>query len=178
MAKNKPSKKTKTPPPPAPEGVEFYFDKFAASHQNPANKLIYTIFIPLLIFGLIGIVWTIPFPYIKFLGQYNADFNWASVLLAVVVYYYIRRSAVLGYFMLFVMLIFFYLITQLVQWQNAGGPNMGILCLVIYFISFIALFVGYKMEGKKLSFEYRYKNILIAPIFLLHLILKRFKIKY
>ena len=178
MAKNKPSKKIKTPPPPAPEGVEFYFDKFAASHQNPANKLIYTIFIPLLIFGLIGIVWTIPFPYIKFLGQYNADFNWASVLLAVVVYYYIRRSAVLGYFMLFVMLIFFYLITQLVQWQNAGGPNMGILCLVIYFISFIALFVGYKMEGKKLSFEYRYKNILIAPIFLLHLVLRKFKVKY
>jgi len=177
VAKKKPNT-TKTPPPAKPEGLEFYFDKFAAAHQNPTNKLIYTTFIPLLIFGLIGIVWTIPFPYIKFLGQYNADFNWASVLLAIIVYYYIKKSAVLGYFMLFVMLVFFYIITQLVQWQTAGGPNMGVICLGIYFISFIALFIGYKLEGKQLSFEYRYKNILIAPIFLLHLVLKRFKIKY
>jgi uncharacterized membrane protein YGL010W len=132
----------------------------------------------LLIFSLIGIFWTVPFPYIKFLGQYNADFNWASVLLAVMVYYYIKKSAVLGYFMLFVMLVFFYIITQLVQWQTTGGPNMGVLCFGIYFISLIALFIGYKVEGKKLSWEYRYKNILIAPIFLLHLILRRFKLRY
>lgn len=176
MAKKK-TNNSKTPPPVKPDGVEFYFDKFAAAHQNPTNKLIYTTFIPLLIFGLIGIVWTIPFPYIKFLGQYNQDFNWSSFLLAIMVYYYIRKSAVLGYFMLFLMLVFFYLITQLVQWQNTGGPNMGLLCLGIYFISFIALYIGYKIEGKKLSWEYRYKNILIAPIFLLHLILRRFKVR-
>jgi uncharacterized membrane protein YGL010W len=178
VAKNKRSSQNKTPPPVALSGVEFYFDKFAAAHQNRTNRLIYIIFIPLIVFGLFAICWSLKFPYIKLLGKYNQDFNWASFLLAFAVYYYIRMSPVLGYFMLFILLIFFYTITELAQWQSAGGPNVGIIGLVMYFISFVALFIGYNIEGKKLSWEYRIKNMLIAPAFLLHLVLKRFSVKY
>jgi uncharacterized membrane protein YGL010W len=168
----------KTPPLAKPDGVEFYFDKFAASHQNPATKIIYTVFIPLLVFSIFVLAWCVRFPYIKFLGQYNADFNWSSILLAITVYYYIRLSPVLGYFMLFALLLFFYAITQLALLQTSGGVQLWLIGDVLFIISCIALFVGYKMEGKKLSFEYRYKNMLIAPAFLLHLVLRRFKVKY
>ena len=178
MAKKKSSNKTKTPPPAAPTGVEFYFDKFAAAHQNTVNKLIYTIFIPLLLFSIFAIVWTVQFPYIKFLGQYNADFNWSSFLLAFMVYFYIRQSPVLGLFMLFIILIISYVITELVQWQNSDGPALWQIGDVVFIISCIALYIGYKLEGKKLSWEYRIKNMLIAPVFLLHLVLKRFSVKY
>lgn len=178
MAKKNTNTK-KTPPPAAPVGVEFYFDKFAASHQNPATKLIYTIFIPLLVFGLFGILWTIPFPYIKPLGQYNQYFNWSSFLLALMVlYYYFKFSPLLSYFVMLILFGYYYIITQLVEWQKTGGPDFGLLSLGIYFISFVALFIGYLLEGKKLSWEYRMKNIIIAPLFLLHLILRRFKLKY
>jgi len=177
VAKKSPSK-TKAPAPVELTGLELYFSKFAASHQNPVNKIIHIIFIPLIIFGLFAICWSLKFPYIKFLGKYNQDFNWSSFLLAFVVYYYMRLSPVLAYFMLFILLGFFYIITELVQWQTAAGPNMGIIALVIYFVSFIALFAGYELEGKKLSWEYRMKNVMTAPIFLLHLVLRRFKIKY
>ncbi len=177
MAKNK--KATKVSPPPAKaEGVEFYFDKFAAAHQNPATKVIYIIFIPLLLLSLFGIAWVIPFPYIKFLGQYNQDFNWSSFLLAAMVYYYLRLSPVLAYVMLFILLIYFYLITTFLQVQKGGTENLALVSLAIYTISCIVLFIGYVKEGKKLSWEYRVKNMLIAPVFLLHLVLRRFKVKY
>jgi uncharacterized membrane protein YGL010W len=171
---------TKTQPTPTikPGSVEFYFDKFAAAHQNPANILIHIIFIPLLLFSVFGLLWAIPFPYIKFLGQYNADFNWSSFLLAAIVYYYLKLSPILSYFMLFIMLAYYYIITLLLQWQKAGGPALSTLCGLIFVISCVALYAGYKKEGKKLSSEYRYKNILIAPLFLVHLLVKRFKIKY
>jgi len=178
VAKNKATPKTKTPAPAVPAGVGFYFDKFAAAHQNPANKIIHIIFIPLLLFGLFGLAWAIPFPYIKFLGRYNNEFNWSSFLLAFLVYYYIRLSPALGYVMLFVLLLYFYIITQMVLWQKAGGPSIALVCGVIFFISVIALFFGYKKEGKKLSFEYRYKNILVAPLFLVQMVFSRLKIKY
>jgi uncharacterized membrane protein YGL010W len=174
----KKSNKPTTPPPAKQEGVELYFDKFAATHQSPANKVAQIIFIPLLVFSIFAIVWCIHFPYIKFLGTYNADFNWASILLAIVVYAYIRLSPVLGYFILFILLIIFYAITELAQWQTAGGPQLWMLGDMVFIVSCIGLFIGYKQEGKKLSFEYRYKNLFIAPVFLLHLVLKRFKIKY
>jgi uncharacterized membrane protein YGL010W len=161
-----------------PGSVEFYFNKFAASHQDPANIVIHIVFIPLLLFSVFGLLWAIPFPYIKFLGQYNADFNWSSFLLAAIVYYYLKLSPILSYFTLFIMLAYYYIITLLIQWQNAGGPTLSTLCGLIFVISCAALYIGYKKEGKKLSFEYRYKNILVAPLFLVHLVVKRFKIKY
>jgi len=177
MPKNKQKLKASSAPV-KPGGVEFYFDKFAAAHQNPANKLIYTVFIPLMAFGLFGLVWAIPFPYIKFLGQFNQDFNWSSFLLAFSIYYYLRLSPLLSYFMLFILLIYCYLITEIQQWQKAGGPALWLICGVIFLFSCIVLYAGYKREGKKLSFEYRYKNILIAPLFLVHLVFKRFSVKY
>ena len=90
----------------------------------------------------------------------------------------IKLSPVLGYFMLFILLIIFYGITELAQWQITGGPQLWMIGDVIFIISNIALFAGYIKEGKKLSFEYRYKNLYIAPVFLLHLALRRFKVKY
>ena len=177
LAKNK--KSAKVPPPPAkPEGVEFYFDKFAAAHQNPATKLIYIVFIPLLVLSLFGIAWSVPFPYIKFLGQYNQDFNWASFLLAFMVYYYLRLSPVLAFFILFILLIYFYMITSFLQVQKDGLVNLAIVSAVINIIACITLFIGYVKEGKRLSLEYRVKNMLIAPVFLLHLVLRKFNVKY
>jgi len=178
VAKKKISNNTKAPPPAKPEGVEFYFDKFAVAHQNPVNKLIYIIFIPLLVLSLFGIAWVIPFPYIKFLGQYNQDFNWSSFLLAAMVYYYLRLSPVLAYVMLFILLVYFYMITSFLQIQKSGIDNLALVSLVIYTISCIVLFIGYIKEGKRLSWEYRVNNVLIAPVFLLHLVLRRFKVKY
>jgi uncharacterized membrane protein YGL010W len=170
--------KNKAPAPAVPAGVGFYFDKYAAVHQDAANKIIHIIFIPLLLFGLFGLAWVIPFPYIKFLGRYNGDFNWSSFMLAFLVYYYIRLSPALGYVVLFVLLLYFYIITQMLQWQKSGGPQIASVCGVMFLISAIALFFGYIKEGKKLSFEYRYKNILIAPLFLVQLVFRRFNIKY
>jgi uncharacterized membrane protein YGL010W len=163
LAKNKKQAKVSAPSA-KPEGVEFYFDKFAAVHQNPATKLIYIIFIPLLVLSLFGIAWSVPFPYIKFLGQYNQDFNWASFLLAFMVYYYLRLSPVLAFFMLFILLVYFYMITSFLQVQKDGIVNLAIVSAVINIVSCITLFIGYVKEGKSL--------------FLLHLVLRKFNVKY
>ena len=178
MTKSKKTIHTKTPPPAKPTGVEFYFDKYAAAHQDPTNRSIQIVFIPVLIFGLFTLLWALPFPYIKFLGAYNADFNWSSFLLAFSIYYYLRMSPILAYVMLFMMMLFCYIITLLQQWAITGGPNLLLLGILITLVASVVLLAGYKKEGKKLSFEYRYKNMLIAPLFLLNLLLKRFKIKY
>lgn len=168
----------KTPVQPVPAGVGFYFDKFAASHQEHSNKIIHVIFIPLLLFSLVGLFWSIPFPDLKFLGQYRQDFNWSSFFLAFLVYYYIRLSPVLAYPLLFIMLLMFYIVTKMDEAHKAGGVAVWMVAGMIFLFSVIALFAGYKKERKKLSFEYRRKNLIIAPLFLLSLVFKRLGIKY
>lgn len=158
--------------------VNEYFNKYAESHQNPSNELIHWVCVPLIVFSLLGLVWAVPFPYLKFLGRYNGMFNWASFLIAFAIYYYYKLSPVLSYFMLMIVLFFCYLISLLLKWQEAGGPDLWQSCLVIFVIAWIGQIIGHKIEGKKPSFLDDLKFLLIGPIWLLHFVLNRFRIKY
>ncbi len=158
--------------------VDAYFNQYADSHQHPTNELIHWICVPLIVFSLLGLVWAIPFPHLSFLGKYNGVLNWASFLIAFSVYYYYRLSPMLSYFMLIIIMLFCYAITLLQQWQAGGGPLLWQSCLVVFVLAWAGQFIGHKIEGKKPSFFDDLKFLLIGPIWLLHFILLRLKIKY
>jgi uncharacterized membrane protein YGL010W len=158
--------------------VDIYFDKYAESHQNPTNKLIHWICVPLIVFSLFGLVWAIPFPHLKFLGQYNGFVNWDSFLLAFSIYYYYKLSPVLSYLMLLVLFIFFFGVVKIGDIQKAGGPALWLVCSAIFVLAWIGQFIGHKIEGKKPSFFDDLRFLLIGPIWLLHFILKKYSIKY
>jgi uncharacterized membrane protein YGL010W len=148
--------------------VDIYFDKYAESHQNHTNELIHWICVPAIVFSLLGLVWSIPFPHIQFLGGFNGYFNWASFLIAFAVFYYYKLSPVLSYFMIIV----------LEQWGKTGGPALWLSCLVLFVLAWAGQFIGHKIEGKKPSFFDDLKFLLIGPIWLLHFVLIKLKIRY
>jgi uncharacterized membrane protein YGL010W len=177
VATNKPSSKT-VPDKGAKRPIDIYFNQYSEHHQNPTNKVIHWVCVPLIVFSIFGLFWSIPFPNLKFLGSYNGYFNWASFLIAFAIYYYYKLSPVLSYFMLFVLMGFSYGIIELVEWQKAGGTALWLVCSVIFLVSWIGQFIGHKIEGKTPSFLDDLKFLLIGPIWLLHFILKKFSIKY
>jgi len=158
--------------------VDQLFDKYGESHQNPSNELIHWICVPLVVFSLLGLVWSIPFPPMPFLGRYAAYINWASFLIAFSVYYYYTLSPVLSYLMLIFIFIMSGAIVGLEQWQNTGGPAVWLVCTVIFVLSWIGQFIGHKIEGKKPSFLDDVKFLLIGPIWLLHFICKKVGLRY
>ena len=152
MASNKLPDTSKGGVPPKADSVravDVYFAKYAESHQNKTNETIHFICIPLIVFSLLGLVWSIPFPYLKFLGTYNGVFNWASFLIAFSIYYYLKLSPVLSYIMLLILFGFSYGIIQLEQWHKAGGPALWQVSLIIFLISWVGQFIGHKNVGKK-----------------------------
>ena len=159
--------------------VDVYFDKYSESHQNHTNELIHWVCVPAIVFSLFGLVWAIPFPYLELLGKYNGYVNWASFLIAFAIYYYYKLSPILSYFMLLLMMLFSAGIVSLENMHHtAGWPPMWQVCLGIFVIAWIGQFIGHKIEGKKPSFLDDVKFLLIGPIWLLHFILKKAKIKY
>ena len=159
--------------------VDVYFDKYSESHQNHTNEIIHWICVPAIVFSLFGLIWAIPFPYLEFLGKYNGYVNWASFLIAFAIYYYYKLSPVLSYFMLLLIMFFSAGIVSLEKMHNTSGwPQMWQVCLGIFVIAWIGQFIGHKIEGKKPSFFDDIKFLLIGPIWLLHFILKKAKIKY
>ena len=81
---------------------EILFEKYTASHQNKLNLIINCIAIPIMVFGILGFTWAIPFPVFSFLGQYIGYINWTSLIIAFSIYYYLKLSPLLSYFMLFI----------------------------------------------------------------------------
>jgi len=158
--------------------VDVYFDKYQESHNNQTNEIIHWICVPLIIFSLLGLVWSIPFPHIGFLGRYNGFVNWASFLIAFSIYYYYRLSPVLSYMMLLLVFFMSWGIVSIEQWEKIGGPALWQVSLIIFIIAWIGQFIGHKIEGKKPSFLEDVKFLLIGPIWLLHFLCKKAGIRY
>lgn len=158
--------------------IDILIDRYAEFHQKPVNQIINYICIPLISFSILGFVWSIPFPHLNFLGSYNGYLNWASFLIALVIYSYMKLSPIISYIMLLVLFAFAYAIIQLEVWQKVGGPILPQMCVVIFVMASIVQFIGYRIEGKKPNSAENFKFLAIEPLWLLSLILKKFKIKY
>ena len=158
--------------------IDVLFDQYSASHQNPTNKIIHWICVPLIVFSIIGLVSAIPFPHIGFLGKYNMYINWFSILMAACIYYYLKLSPILSYLMLFFFGICYFFVIQLEYLEKLGGPTLWQSSLIIFVLAWIGQFIGHKIEGKKPSFFDDIKFLLIGPIWLMHFILKKLKISY
>jgi uncharacterized membrane protein YGL010W len=158
--------------------IEVYFNRLNASHKNPTNRLLHFTGIPLMLLGVLGIAWAIPFPYIKFLGQYNGMFNWASFVIAFSVYYTLKLSPNLSYAMLIILFILSYGISQLAALELAGGPPLIWVSTGILATGVLLQYMGGNIEGNKRSFEDDKQLVLITPIWVLHFLAKRIGLKY
>lgn len=175
MKKQKAGKPT---PKPVQRPIDVLIEEYAGFHHKPVNRVINYICIPLIAFSILGFVWAIPFPHLGFLGSYNGFINWASFLIAFSIYYYMKRSPILSYIMLLVLFGFTYIILQLESWKKTGGPVLPQMCIVIFVTANIGQLIGYRIEGKKPTMVESFKFLLVEPVWLLSLILKRFNIKY
>jgi hypothetical protein len=114
--------------------VDKYYEEYNAVYQHMALKPLAYFSVLLMMFGLLAVVWAIPFPEIAFLGKYKGYINWASFLIAAGIYYYLRLSPLVSYLLLLVLFAFSYVIIALEQWQKQGGAPLlaagGIILLI------------------------------------------------
>jgi uncharacterized membrane protein YGL010W len=153
------------------------FIEYTDHHQDPTNRLIQWFCIPLISFSILGLIWAVPVQF-HFLGKYKDFANLATIFIGIVMYYYWTLSRILFWAMLFTIGIFSYFIVQLEYWERAGGPAFWLVCIVIFIISLIGKFIGYKFEGKKTSFIRDLKFLLISPLWLWSKLFNKLKIPY
>ena len=154
--------------------IDSLIAEHARVHQNPINRSLQWVYIPLLTFGLLGMIWAIPFPRLSFLGQYNGFVNWASFVIAFSIYYYYKMSPVLSYGILLVVFAFSAAIVGLEKLHsNQQWPSMGLVCGAIFFLGLALQFIGLKKEDKWPSFSSQLKALITNPLSLMYLIFKK-----
>jgi uncharacterized membrane protein YGL010W len=156
--------------------IDELFLEYGESHQNPTNKKIHWICVPMIFFSIVGLIASIPAPGVQaVLGEGNPYANWAGVLLILVMIYYVSLSIPLSVGMLFFAVMCMFLVYQI---QLLNIAPLWLVSIIIFVVAWIGQFYGHKVEGKKPSFFKDLQFLLIGPAWLMHFIYKRLGIPY
>ena len=152
--------------------AEDWLDEYGESHQNPINKMIHWICVPLIMLSLIGLLASIPNEFKIDIGINTYFINWAMIFLFFANLYYFKLSKSLFIGMIFISLLLLYGVEllklyQMPLWQSS---------LSIFVIAWIGQFIGHKIEGIKPSFFKDIQFLLIGPAWLLSFIYKKLNI--
>lgn len=153
------------------KGIQSWLDEYAVSHQNPTNKTIHWICVPLIFFSITGMFYSIQFPF-KVVGEMN--FNVAiPMLLAVTIYYFtLSRTLWLGMFLFSLLCL-----AGCYAIQLTGLPVWAV-CIGIFVAAWIGQFYGHNIEGAKPSFFKDLQFLMIGPAWLMSFIYKRLGVAY
>lgn len=136
--------------------IDQWLNEYGRDHKNPLNQKIHKVCVPLIMFSILGIFWSIPVP--KFMdGIYFL--NWATIFAAFSLAYYLILDRVYFIIMIFVASIMLLLIDFLEQ-----SSNLLTISLTIFILSWIGQFIGHKIEGQKPSFLEDLQFLLIGPL--------------
>ena len=139
--------------------IDTLLEQYSESHRNPTNELIHFVCVPVIVFSLLGILWSIH-PALAVIAS-----------LAAMVYYF-KLSRPFAFGML--------LMSALMLAVLALMPPMTVLPLsiAIFVVAWIGQFIGHKIEGKKPSFFDDLRFLLIGPLFELGFLYRRLNVAY
>ncbi|MCZ6762253.1 MAG: DUF962 domain-containing protein [Gammaproteobacteria bacterium] len=149
-----------------------WFNDYGESHQNPTNKTIHWICVPLILLTVFGMLWAAPVP--AAMASVSSWLNWATVVMVLALVYYFALSPSLGAGMSIVLALFAYILHTL----EAAGLPMMTASVSVFVLAWIGQFVGHQIEGKKPSFFKDIQFLMIGPIWLLSFIYRRMGVNY
>jgi uncharacterized membrane protein YGL010W len=133
-----------------------WLDDYSESHQNPVNKSIHWICVPIIYFSVFGALYALhPLA--------------ALAALAVALAFYLPLSLPLAIGML--------ILTVAMLGMISFIPNILLISAVLFVLAWIGQFYGHIVEGKKPSFFKDLQFLLVGPIWLLNFVYLRAGIK-
>ena len=147
--------------------------EYGESHQNPTNKLVHWVCVPLIMFSLLGLLWSVPVP--AAIRNISPWLNWGTLVMALALLYYVRLS---GRLALGMVLVWVAMATGLRVVAGTAALPLWTICLLIFALAWVGQFWGHKLEGKKPSFFKDLQFLLIGPLWLLHFVYRRLGWEY
>lgn len=143
--------------------VDQLLAEYKQSHQNPLNKLIHIIAVPVIIFTTLAILWPLRLELLGVSGPIGYWVNGATLLSLVAVLYYAKlgwRAAagmsVIGSLCL----------AAIVAIDSAGWPLLAI-AGIVFVVAWIFQLYGHQVEGAKPSFFEDLQFLLVGPLFVM-----------
>ncbi len=151
--------------------MQEWLDAYGESHQNPTNKQIHWVCVPLIFLTIVGLLWSIPVP--EFMSP--SWLNFATLMLVPVTLFYARLSVPLTIGMAawcclcFALCAWYESLITFPLWQAS---------IIAFAAAWVGQFYGHKIEGAKPSFLDDIKFLMIGPAWLMSFIYQKLGIKY
>jgi len=146
--------------------VNALLNQYSDDHQNPANQRIHVVCVPLIVWTVTALLWTIPVPV-----PYFQPGTWCAVgmFLAGAYYWQLSRKLALGMFVCFLAAGF------LNRWimDHYGMSTLFWLAVAVFVAAWIGQFIGHIFEGKRPSFFTDLVYLLIGPLWTLRKLYRR-----
>jgi uncharacterized membrane protein YGL010W len=152
--------------------IDALLAEYGESHQNPTNKAVHWVCVPVIFWTIAALIWALPVPAIFADVAY---LNWLTIILGLAILYYIIMSWQLAIGIAAFVVLCVWLI---VQYEAAFTLPLWQFALGLFVVAWIGQFWGHKVEGKKPSFFKDVQFLLIGPAWLLHFIYKKVGIAY
>ena len=139
--------------------IDTLLARYGDSHRNPVNEWVHIVCVPLIVFSLLGLLWSV-----------HAAVALAGSVAALAYYAKLSRPFALGMLaMLALMLIALAAMQPIVILP---------LSLVLFVLAWIGQFIGHQIEGRKPSFLDDVRFLLIGPLFVLGFAYRRLRLAY
>lgn len=152
--------------------VEQWLSEYGESHQNPTNKTLHWICVPVIVLSLIGFLWSLPVP--DAVREISPLLNWGVLVLLLAVLYYLRMSVPLA----LGMVAFSIVVTLCIRGLENLPWSLWVICLVLFVVAWIGQFIGHHLEGKRPSFFKDIQFLMIGPLWLLSFLYRKLRIPY
>lgn len=139
------------------KAIDQWFDEYGESHQNPLNKLVHWICVPLITFSVLGMLWAVH-PALAMLAV-------ASSLMFYLALSWRIAAAMLA---LSVLMLLILEAMPVVFWPS----------VIIFVLAWVGQFIGHHVEGKKPSFLKDLQFLLIGPIWLMGFVFRKIGLRY
>ena len=131
--------------------MQRWLDSYSNDHQNPTNRLLHWICVPLIVWCAIAMMWTIPVP--PMIGRPGF---WAVCALVLAFAWYWKQSHRIAA-ALFIALLLLCLLT-----------GVG-----VFVVAWVGQFIGHAIEGRRPSFLTDLAYLLVGPAWLMDKLLRR-----
>ena len=144
---------------------------YGRDHQNATNQTIHLVCVPLILWSVIAMLWTIPVP-----GTWFKPGAFAGFLMAALAAWYFRGSRPLGLGLAIALVI-----AGGACWLLANAIGMRglfLTAIAVFVLAWIGQFIGHRIEGKRPSFLTDLVYLLVGPAWTLSKLYRRLGIAY
>jgi uncharacterized membrane protein YGL010W len=147
-----------------------WLDSYSRDHQSSTNRLLHWICVPLIVWSVIALLWTIPVP--ESLLRPGA---WSVFAIVLAFTWYWKQSHRLAAALLLALALL--ALISYLAFQQLGPNPLRWVAVGVFVVAWIGQFIGHLFEGRRPSFFTDLAYLLIGPAWLMDKLLRRIGFK-